>query len=95
MTGLSVLEHRGDRIGGQQALKIAVDRLGRRCFQASLVCWVERLELEDEQAAQGGEATFFATFLEALLYTLLEAFFAAFLAELFGDGDGNFLGWGA
>jgi hypothetical protein len=46
----SLLEHGGGRVGGQHALDIAVDLLGRRCLQASLVLRIEGLELEDEQA---------------------------------------------
>ena len=99
MSDQSVSEHRSERIGGQQALKIAVDRLGRRRFQASLVGWAERLELEHEQAAQRVEAAFLDTVLAAFLDAFLDAFFAAFLeaflVELFGDGHGNFLGAGA
>ena len=49
---VSIREYRGQRIGGQQAVDIAIDRLGGRCLQARLVFSAEALELQHEQAAQ-------------------------------------------
>lgn len=49
----------------------AIDLIGSGCSQASLVCRAEGLELEDQQAAQRGNATFLATFLAAFRVSLL------------------------
>src|SRR5262249_12853363 len=57
----SILEHRSDGVGSQHALEIAFERLRCRCIQTSLMDRVQNLELELEQqlAAQCGDAAFF------------------------------------
>jgi hypothetical protein len=46
----SVLEHGSERIGDQQALRVAIERLGRRGVQAGFVLSVQDVELQEEQA---------------------------------------------
>jgi hypothetical protein len=86
----SVHEHCGERIGGEQAPEIAVDRFRCRCLQACLVFCTDRLEFEDEQAAQRGDAAFLTTFLQAFLDPFLDAFLENGLcADAFGSPELN------
>ena len=80
----SIREHCGERIGGEQAPEIAVDRLGCRCLQACLVFCTDRPEFEGEQAPHEAPIAIAAAELDRLHERMLGSGYALLLTDASG-----------